>query len=219
MPDPRAAVAALRRAAAGRAVVASRPEAGRRIALTFDDGPNPHNTRPLLELLGEHEARATFFLVGAKVDAGRDAIVAETAAAGHEVANHTYAHDPAALRSPAGAHADLQRANDAIEAACGVRPTLFRPPFGKRLRPLARVADALALRTVVWSVDAQDWRDVSPASVAARVVRAARPGAIVLLHDGGPFRREVVEGTALALRELRERGYGFVTVSDLLGAA
>lgn len=208
--------AALRRAVAGAAVVGRVPGAGRRLALTFDDGPNPHNTPPLLDLLAEHGAHATFFLVGSKIDDGRGSLVEQIAAGGHEVGNHSYAHDPGVLRLELPALADLARANDAIEQACGVRPALFRPPFGRRLRPLSAVAETLGLRTVAWSVDARDWRDGEPRAVARRIARAARPGAIVLLHDGGPPRPSVVEGTALALTELRRRGFELVTVSELL---
>jgi peptidoglycan/xylan/chitin deacetylase (PgdA/CDA1 family) len=212
----RARAAALRRAAAGRSVVSRVPVEGRRLALTFDDGPNPHNTRPLLELLAEHEARATFFVIGAKVEDGRAAILAQTAAAGHEVGNHTYAHDRAVLRHDLQALADIRRGSAAIEDACGVTPTLFRPPFGRSLRRLSRLALSLGLTTVGWSADAGDWRDDEPDAVASRIVRAARPGAIVLLHDGGPFRPGVVWGTARALVELRARGFELVTVSELL---
>jgi peptidoglycan/xylan/chitin deacetylase (PgdA/CDA1 family) len=209
----------VRRAAAGRSVVSRVAVDGRRLALTFDDGPNPHNTPSLLELLAEHDARATFFVVGAKVEDGRAEILARTAEEGHEVGNHTFAHDRAVLRDDRQALADLRRASAAIEDACGVTPTLFRPPFGRSLRRLSRLARSLGMTTVGWSAVAGDWREDEPDEVASRIVRAARPGAIVLLHDGGPFRPGVVWGTARALVELRAQGYELVTVSELLRGA
>lgn len=191
-----------------------------RVALTFDDGPNPNNTGELLDVLAHAGARATFFLIGSKLEEpARAALAGRMALEGHEPANHSYSHDPDVLRDELRAFHDIGRANGAIRHATGVTPRLFRPPFGKRLRRLARAAKVHDLRTIVWSVDTRDWRDDDADVVADRLLRGVRPGAIVLLHDGGPRRRGVVEGTARAVPELVRRGYGLVTVSELLRAA
>lgn len=205
-----------RRAVAPRSVVSHVRSAERVVALTYDDGPNPNNTLPIVRLLDEHAARATFFVIGSKIADGRADIVAETAAAGHEIANHTWSHDPAVLADSGLARADIARASAAIEEAAGRPPQLFRPPFGKRIRPLAAAAESLGLRTVLWSVDAGDWRDEPPQDVAERIVRHVRPGTIVLMHDSGPPRPSVVEATARALDGLVRRHYLMLTVSELL---
>jgi peptidoglycan/xylan/chitin deacetylase (PgdA/CDA1 family) len=189
------------------------------VALTYDDGPNPHNTERIAELLAEHEARATFFVIGKKVEDGRESILARTASAGHEIGNHTYSHDPALLGNSAAIRDDIEQANACVAAVTGREPEVFRPPFGKRIRSLSAGARSMGLTTVLWSIDPCDWRDEGPAAVVAAVVSATRPGSIILLHDGGPPRPSVVDGTRLILRELGARGFGFVTVSELLAAA
>ena len=109
----------------------ARGKAGqRKVALTFDDGPHPVTTRAVLELLRAHEARATFFLLGHKVEAHPD-VVREIHAAGHTLAIHGFQHERLfSLRSSGHAAAQIERARRAIEDACGVAPTLFRPPIG-----------------------------------------------------------------------------------------
>jgi peptidoglycan-N-acetylglucosamine deacetylase len=186
-----------------------RPE----VALTYDDGPG-QSTRAIMELLAQHEARATFFMVGKEVE--RDPVLArEVVEAGHEVGSHSMqhlAHDQLD---------DMVQGAAAIERALDFEPVLYRAPYGGFV-PLA-IAEAArrGWRCVHWSIDGQDWEpDATADSVAARIQPGLLPGAIVLLHDS---RREktmnpepVIGATAILLDELARRGLRARTVSDIL---
>jgi peptidoglycan/xylan/chitin deacetylase (PgdA/CDA1 family) len=189
----------------------------RLVALTYDDGPNPHNTPALLELLAAHDARATFFVIGSRIR-GREQILRSTVAAGHEIGNHTFDHGRPRLRGVGALRAELARTQQLVETVGGTRCTALRPPFGKGVRRYVRAGRPLGLRTVLWSVDSRDWDDSSADEVAERTLAAVAPGAIVLLHDSGPHRPNVVGGTEQILRRLRADGYEFVTISKLLAA-
>lgn len=154
------------------------------VVLTFDDGPDPEHTREVLDLLDAHGAKATFFVIGRKVEAHPE-VAREIAARGHELGVHGYAHDRLfSLRGPKRVRADLTRAIAAIEAATQQRPRLFRPPIGHTNPTIARVAEELDLTIVGWSVAAYDGlARAEPTRVAARVVAKMDDGDIVLLHD------------------------------------
>ncbi len=155
------------------------------VALTFDDGPHLEHTPKILELLDRADAKATFFVIGRKASAHPELLV-EIAARGHALGIHGFDHDRfMTLRSAKRITDDLRRSLDAVQAACGQRPALFRPPVGLMSPRVAEAADKLSLQIIAWSVRGLD--GVSSASahrVAARVASRVRPGAIVLLHDG-----------------------------------
>jgi peptidoglycan/xylan/chitin deacetylase (PgdA/CDA1 family) len=160
------------------------PRDARGVALTFDDGPHPTWTPRILELLAQHDAKATFFVIGRKAEE-HPQVIRAILDAGHSVGLHSYAHDRLfSLRGEERVRDDLQRGVAALEKLTGERPTLFRPPIGHTNPIIARVADALDLTVVGWTIGARD--GVSSArvdSVVARVRRDLRDGAIVLLHD------------------------------------
>jgi peptidoglycan/xylan/chitin deacetylase (PgdA/CDA1 family) len=160
------------------------PAGARGVVLTFDDGPDPKHTRAVLDALDRAGAKATFFVIGAKVEAHGD-VVREIVERGHRVGVHGYAHDRLfSLRGPRRVRADLERAIAALEKATGVRPTLFRPPIGHTNPTIARIAEQLDLTTIGWSVRARDGlAGTKPAEVVGRVRRGLEDGAIVLLHD------------------------------------
>jgi peptidoglycan-N-acetylglucosamine deacetylase len=191
------------------------------IALTFDDGPSRANTPRILDLLGAAGARATFFVVGQEV-AGREEIVARIAAEGHQLGNHTYSHPHTiTLRRP-GLRDELEKTNEALTRIDGVPAVrLVRPPFGKDRRRTDSVGRELGMRTVLWSVDSADSGSAidSADAVAENVITNARPGSIVLLHDGGNTRPATIGGCERLVPALVERGFELVTVSELLGAA
>lgn len=201
--------------------VVSRGDAGRRrLALTFDDGPNEPYTSQLLDVLRAEGVRATFFLVGANAEAS-PGVVRRIAAAGHEIGNHAYDHR-ALIGCGAGA---LARQLDATQAtlarACGRTPGLFRPPFGLRDPRVLAAARARGLTVVQWSVWAWDWECPGVERIEAAVLAGAHPGAIVLLHDGsraerGTDRSQTVEAVRRVIPRLREAGYELVTVPELL---
>lgn len=189
-----------------------------RVALTFDDGPTEGTLR-LLEVLTTRSTRATFFQCGAQVERNA-AIAREVRAAGHELGNHTQTHPALYFRSTAFMEQELMTAQRAIATGTGVTPRLFRPPYGVRWPGLGSVQNRLGLTGILWSVIGRDWALPGPA-IAQRVLAAAEPGAIICLHDGrglqaNPDITATIQATGVIIAELVDRGYEFVTVSDLL---
>ncbi len=160
------------------------PRDARGVVLTFDDGPDPEHTRAVLDALDAREAKATFFVIGAKAEQHAD-VVREILRRGHVVGVHGWAHDRLfSLRGPRRVERDLRRAMKALEGITGERPTLFRPPVGHTNPTIARVADKLGLTIVGWSVRGRDGLARAKADdVARRIARGLRDGAIVLMHD------------------------------------
>ena len=184
------------------------------VALTFDDGPGAVTGR-LLDVLRRHRARATFDVLGERI-AGREALLRRAAAEGHEVGVHGWSHvdhrqDPE--RCAAGA---VQTA-DRVREVCGVRPRLFRPPFGLTSRHLELAVGRHSLRTVLWDVDPRDFEEPGADVICARVLAGIRPGSIVLLHDDRPELAATAEAVDALLPALRRRGVHAVSVSELLG--
>ena len=199
-----------------------RTSSSRKIALTFDDGPNPAVTPRLLELLGRHSVRATFFLVG-KFARACPELVREISARGHVLGNHSYSHANLFLRSGIGIRDELLRCQEAIAAATREHPPLcMRPPFGYR-NPLlqAEVRRAGMHDVVMWSLICQDWKLQPPGRLIEKLARAARTdrahGDIILLHDGdhralGGERLHVVAALEHWLPRWRDSGMEFVTM-------
>lgn len=189
------------------------------VALTFDDGPHPVTTRAVLELLREHDVRATFFLLGHKVEAHPD-VVREIQAAGHTLGMHGFQHDRyLSLRSSGAAVTEIERTRRAIERACGVSPTLFRPPIGFASYWTFLGAERTGAQVVAWSVRSLDGLpSADPGRVARRVVDRLEDGAIVLLHDAAEhddFTPASIAALPEILRAMRERGLSAVGVEQL----
>lgn len=190
----------------------------RALSLTFDDGPDWRWTSRVLEALSAADARATFFMVGDRVRAAHDAASA-VLEAGHEVQLHCDRHVRHTELSEAEIERDT-RAGLASLAAIGVRPTLWRTPWGVRTHASERVARAHRLRLVDWTIDTHDWRGDSPAAMlaAARALLADR--AVVLMHDAlGPGALRTGCDNTLALIEpllsiARVEGFAVVTLGE-----
>ena len=160
------------------------PKDARGVVLTFDDGPDPVWTPRVLDLLDASSSKATFFVIGRKAEL-HAGVVRDIVRRGHAIGVHSYEHDRLfSLRTERSVRADLERALTALEQITGERPMLFRPPIGHTNPTIARVADALDLVVVGWSVSGRDGTArADPDAVAARVRAGIRDGAIVLLHD------------------------------------
>lgn len=185
--------------------------AGRFVALTFDDGPDPRWTPTVLDLLRRHRVRATFCLVGRHV-AEHPELVRRIAADGHLLCNHSWSHDAAMhLRSRATVRSDLERTNQAIAAAAGRPPRYYRAPAGNWAAAAVAEASRLDLRLLGWSVDPFDWRRPAAAEITRRVLAGVAPGAIVLLHDGYGQRGGTVVALRTLLPALAARGLRFTT--------
>jgi peptidoglycan/xylan/chitin deacetylase (PgdA/CDA1 family) len=206
-------------------VTARGPREGRRVALTFDDGPNAEWTPALLDLLEAMNVRATFFVIGRWAER-QPRLLRKLIAAGHALGNHSYSHPTlAAMRAGAVAE-ELARCRAAVEAArvefSRVNGRmLMRPPYGRRRPGTIRAIRAQGYLPVTWSVNGCDWLDgATPDSIAARCL-AAGPGDVILLHDGrrtdpAVHRGATVAATGLLVQGLAQRGLELVTVPELL---
>lgn len=153
------------------------------VALTFDDGPDPHSTPLFLDALADRGVRATFFLLGCQARRS-PGLVREIAEQGHEVAVHGWLHRPLLLRGPRATLDDLARARDTVGDLTGRAPTLFRPPYGVMSTAAHLAARRLGLTPVLWTCWGEDWTArATPDSVHRTVVRDLRGGGTVLLHD------------------------------------
>ncbi|HXG43027.1 MAG TPA: polysaccharide deacetylase family protein [Dehalococcoidia bacterium] len=192
------------------------------VALTFDDGPNGEWTLAVAGLLEERGVRGTFFVVGENVDADPRTL-RQLVERGHLVGNHSYHHRKRdALLDPS--YAEVARAEAAIHRAAGVCPALFRPPNGFHTPWQLRAVARHGLVAVTWDVQPSDWKGPPPQELARRVVEAARPGSIVLLHDGLDTRQGVDRSRLLAalpaiVDGLLARGFRLVRLDELLGVA
>ena len=163
-------------------VVNRGPAVSRSVTLTFDDGPAPPFTERVLDILGEHNISATFFLCGKNVERHPE-IARRIVREGHIVGNHTYSHPFLFARSRRFMAEEIDRTQEVIRRVTGVRPTLFRPPYGARWFGLMPVLRQRGLKMVMWSVAGSDWKYNTEAIVRV-TTRRVHPGAVVLLHDG-----------------------------------
>lgn len=190
----------------------------RRIALTFDDGPDPEWTPRILEVLGQRGVRGTFFLVGARAARGPD-VARAIAAAGHEIGNHSWSHRSLWLCGPRRTAVEIGRAHTLLTDLTGQAPRYFRPPWGMVNAAMFGALRRYGERCVFWSIQSEGLRRQPASTQAAFVVRRARPGAIVDLHDaegvpGAPAR--LCQALPLMIDGLRAAGYDFATVAELL---
>ena len=211
-----------------------RTNSPRKLAITFDDGPNPAITPKLLDLLDRHKARATFFVIGKFARECPD-LLRETAARGHVVGNHTDAHPNLFWLSPDRVRIELRCCNYSIAAATGAPPRWFRPPFGMRNPWVVPAARELQQRVVMWTLIPGDWRAKSAdwfisrmEPIAAHARRnlpsstansAAGTGDILCLHDGSHRQLNADRTHTLAALEhwlprWRDLGLEFVTIED-----
>ena len=188
-----------------------------RVALTFDDGPEPGATPLLLDYLKEQKIRATFFCIGKKVDAHPE-IARRIVEEGHGIGNHTYNHHWWTSLMWGGELAEeVGKTQEAILRATGVRPVYMRPPMGMTNPHFYRVLDRLGLRMIGWDVRSLDTRK-EPGEVVKRVVRQAVGGSIVLLHDGSVKAEELMRIVRGVVEGLRGKGLEFERVEGMIGA-
>ncbi|MEV0678802.1 polysaccharide deacetylase family protein [Actinosynnema sp. NPDC050436] len=187
------------------------------VALTFDDGPDPAGTRPVLDVLAAKGVRGTFYLTGRELAAHPD-LGAAIAGAGHEIGNHSYSHERMWFVTPSWVAEEVERTDERIRATGYTGKITFRPPHGKKLVALPHYLDQHDRTTITWDVEPDSGPD--QASTADGLVRDAaarvRPGSIVLLHPMYAGRTVTRDALAPLIDRLSGQGYRFVTVSELL---
>jgi peptidoglycan/xylan/chitin deacetylase (PgdA/CDA1 family) len=189
---------------------------GRIVALTIDDGPTAEWTPQLLAILRRHGARATFFRVGRHAQARPD-LVRQTADAGHEQANHTWAHDDLTGHDEAFDRRTLERTHELLTRLSGQAPVLCRPPWGRIDSVGLAVCASLRYDVALWSHHVTGSNPVGGVNL---ILREATPGSIVLAHDGGSEpNTDLMRQLDRLMGSMTEVGYTFVTVSELLTAA
>jgi peptidoglycan/xylan/chitin deacetylase (PgdA/CDA1 family) len=185
------------------------------VALTFDDGPDPAGTHAILDTLRGREVPATFFLIGRDIAAHPD-LAHDIAAAGHEIGNHSFSHDRMIGVTPAWV-ADEVEATDALIRTSGYPgEILFRPPNGKKLFALPHYLAEHHRTTITWDVEPDSAGTPAAATVVSDTLGQVRPGSIVLLHAMYAGREQTRQAIGPILDGLKQRGYRFVTVSQLL---
>jgi peptidoglycan/xylan/chitin deacetylase (PgdA/CDA1 family) len=180
--------------------VADVPPLARTVALTFDDGPDPRWTPQVLDLLARHGAVATFCVLGENA-ARHPELITAIVEAGMRLCDHSRTHDV----DPAAPEQDL--AHDELEELAGTGVDWFRAPRGEWSQPVQAAAGAAGMRPLGWSVDSRDWTRPGAGAVLQQVQRHVRPGAVVLLHDGGGPREQTVEALAELLPWLTAQCY------------
>jgi len=192
----------------------------KKMALTYDDGPNDPYTLRLLEVLEKHNVRATFFMLGRYV-VQRPEIAREVAKAGHVIGNHTFDHPLLIFKSAAEIKSRLMSCKRALDDAVGEHSNLFRPPFGGRRPAVLRIARAMGFQPVMWNVTGYDWSAPPVEHIERKVARQLRGGDVILLHDGGHLelgadRSRTVIATDRIIMRYKAEGYEFVTIPEMM---
>jgi peptidoglycan/xylan/chitin deacetylase (PgdA/CDA1 family) len=197
------------------------PADGNRIALTFDDGPCPGHTEPILDILRRYNVKATFFVCGQNV-ARSPELLRRIQAEGHAIGNHGYSHPFPFFRSRAFFAREIDLAQEIIEKVTGERPKFYRPPFGARWLGLQPVLQARGLSLVNWSDTGYDWK-LDAKGIARETLKTLGPGSIILLHDGRNTyppdrvdRSATVQALPAILEAAVEADFTFVSLDELL---
>lgn len=185
---------------------------GKYISLSFDAAWGNEDTQTLIDILAEYDVKVTFFVVGEWVDKYPESVKA-LSDAGHEVMNHSSTHAHFNSLSTDQIVADISAANDKIEAVTGVRPTLFRPPYGEYDDHVVAAVRSMGMEPIQWDVDSLDWKDYDAQTIYQRVTSKAQPGSIVLFHNAA---LHTPEALADIIEYLLNDGYTIVPISQLI---
>jgi peptidoglycan/xylan/chitin deacetylase (PgdA/CDA1 family) len=187
---------------------------GKVVALTFDDGPWPTHTGQILKVLQEEGVDATFFMLGRQVD--RNPGIARRAVdEGNEVGVHSYSHRPFPDLTAKQVRSEVKRSRESVKRATGRSTLLLRPPYGSMNGRAWKAVRDTGAHVVMWDVDSRDWTKPGAKRIEKTVLRTVRPGSVILFHDGGGNRAQTVSAVRGVIRELKARGYQFVTVGEL----
>lgn len=180
----------------------------KKVALTFDDGPHPKVTRQILDILKKYDAKATFFMLGSRVEYYPD-IASEVKEAGHELGNHSWNHPDLSKASNERIRNEINNTSTVIEQATGQKATVFRPPYGA-FNDNVRAQTNLPI--ILWDVDTLDWKYRDSNRLLPIIKNNVKDGSNILMHD---IHQSTADGLDAILTYLKSEGYTFVTVSEL----
>jgi peptidoglycan/xylan/chitin deacetylase (PgdA/CDA1 family) len=189
------------------------PGFGRRIAITFDDGPTPGVTEVVLEALHKRSLKATFFMIGHRVKESPE-LAKKVFEAGHEIGNHSFTHPKLSSLSDERVAQEIGGCQEIIHQTLNIKPVWFRPPYGAFRKSQGSFAVAESVGVAYWSVDPRDWSQPGSSAITARVLNETKPGSIILMHD---LHKQTAEAVANTLDGLLEREFEFTTLSGFLG--
>ena len=182
------------------------------LSISFDAAWGNEDTQTLIDILGIYNVKATFFVVGDWVDKYPESVKA-LSDAGHEIMSHSDTHAHFNTLSADEIIADLNASCDKIEAITGVRPTLFRPPYGEYDDHVITTVRSLGIEPIQWDVDSLDWKEISADEITQRVTSKVQPGSIVLFHNAALHTPEALPAI---IETLLQDGYTFVPISELI---
>ena len=182
------------------------------VSISFDAAWGNEDTQQLIDIMAKYNVKATFFVVGEWVDKYPESVKA-LCDAGHEIMSHSNDHAHFNSLSTDEIIADLNTCNDKIEAVTGVRPTLFRCPYGEYDDHVINAVRSLGMEPIQWDVDSLDWKDLSAADITKRVTSKVQPGSIVLFHNAALHTPEALPGI---IECLLQEGYTFVPISEII---
>ncbi|HHY06752.1 MAG TPA: polysaccharide deacetylase family protein [Clostridia bacterium] len=194
------------------------PRNVKKVALTFDDGPDSVYTPQILDVLRKHKVKATFFLVGERAELFPD-VVKKIVKGGHVIGNHSMTHPNIMKLNKEQTFQEIQKCEDVLSALTGYKPALFRSPYGSLDSQKVEEISELDVKLIAWNIDSLDWKSLTAEQVKANILENVREGSIILQHSSGS-KKENLTGSVAALDEviktLKKEKYKFVTVSELL---
>lgn len=187
----------------------------KRMVLTFDDGPNPPYTSMILDILKKHKARAIFFLLGYNVKR-HPKVALRIKQEGHIIGNHSFSHKDLKGLFRFQIKREIEKTERIFSGALGIKPKLFRGPYGNYNKKVEDVVKSKGYKTLNWDICPQDWESLPAETIAERVISQAKDGAVVLLHDGsnirqGKSRIRTVCAVEIIIKKLKNRGFVFDT--------
>ncbi|WP_296645234.1 polysaccharide deacetylase family protein [Romboutsia sp. 13368] len=189
------------------------------IALTFDDGPDKDFTPQVLDILKKNDIRATFFVVGENVGWNPEILKREYEE-GHEIGNHTFTHINVSKRKYEDIYKEINDTQQAVKKVIGEEPTLFRPPYRAISKDMCNIIKQKDMNIILWSnLDPRDWSNPGVSYIVDTITSKVQNGTIILLHDYNNLRNErsqTIQALEIVIPKLKEMGYKFVTVSELI---
>ena len=200
---------------AGSVVYNSNVHAGKKIALTFDDGPHPKLTKRILEVLDKYSIKSTFFVIGENVKNYPNELK-KIYEKGHEIGNHTYSHSILKSMPKDKIQDEIINTEKQVREICDCNMSLVRPPCGIYDETLEKIAEEKDSKIVLWTIDTHDWAHASKKNIVNNVLKNIKDGDIILFHDYVSGEYNTPEALDIIIPLLLEKGYEFVTVSELL---